>query len=77
MSLAILQCEVNMAGGRWAAVGDLALNPQVGVVRLDVLADVGDQSANALDAALDSDGRAQSRLRLGLVGGERRSFASN
>jgi hypothetical protein len=42
LSLAVLQGEVNMAGGRWAAVGNLALDPQIGIVGFDVLANVGD-----------------------------------
>ena len=56
LRLTILQSEVDMSRRRRAAVGDLAFDPEIGVVGLDVLADVGDQRADAPDAALGRDG---------------------
>jgi hypothetical protein len=76
LSVAVFESEVDMAGGRRTAVGDLALNPKVGVVSLDVLTDVGDQRANAPNAALECDRRTQGWLKLGLFGGERRFLAN-
>ena len=55
LGFAILEREVDVAGGRGAAVGDLALNPEVGVGGFDALADVGDQGADGPDVALRSE----------------------
>ena len=52
LSFAVLESEVDVAGGSGAAVGDLAFDPEVGVGGLDLLADAGDEGANAVDAAL-------------------------
>ena len=52
LGFAVLESEVDVAGGRGAAVGDLAFDPEVGVVGFDVLADVGDEVADGPDAAL-------------------------
>ena len=46
----VLQGEVNVAGGGWAAVGNLALDPDVLVLLFDLLADAGDEVADAPDA---------------------------
>ena len=47
LRLAVLQREVNVAGGRGMAVGDLAFDPKIGVGSLDMLSEVVDQGANA------------------------------
>jgi membrane protein CcdC involved in cytochrome C biogenesis len=46
LRVAILEREVEMAGGRGAAVGDLAGDPDVGEFALDVAADSGDEIAD-------------------------------
>jgi len=51
LRLAILKREVDVAGGGWAAGGDFALDPEVGVAELDALADIGNEGADAPDAA--------------------------
>ena len=53
MSLTVLQSEVDMAGRRMTAVGDLAFNPQIGIVGLHVLTDIGDERTHTPDAAID------------------------
>ena len=52
LGFAVFEREVDVAGGRGAAVGDLALDPEVGVVALDLLADAGDEVADGPDAAV-------------------------
>ncbi|MCU1318967.1 MAG: hypothetical protein JWP98_485, partial [Edaphobacter sp.] len=52
LGFAVFEGEVDVAGGGGAAVGDLALDPDVGVAGLDLLADVGDEGADGPDAAL-------------------------
>jgi len=51
-----------MAGGRGATVGDFALDPEVRVFLLDLLADSGDELADGVDAALGGFGRRRSRF---------------
>ncbi len=64
LGLAILEREIDVAGGRGAAVGDLAFDPEVGVTELDALADVGDEGAYAPDTAfLQRRGCGAARLR--------------
>jgi hypothetical protein len=46
----VLQGEVNMAGGGWATVGYLALDPDVLVLLFNLLTDAGDEVADAPDA---------------------------
>ncbi len=57
LGVAVLQGEVNVAGGRGAAVGDFAGDPEVGIGLLDMLANVGDEVEDGPDAALRQDGR--------------------
>jgi hypothetical protein len=56
LGFAVLEGEVNVTGGRGAAVGDLALDPKVREGGLDVLADVGDECPDGPDAALCAEG---------------------
>ena len=51
LGVGVLQREVNVAGGRGAQVGDFALDPDVGVLGFDDLANVGDEQADGPDAA--------------------------
>ncbi len=57
LGFAVLEREVDVAGGGGAAVGDLALDPDVGVGALSVLADVGDEGADGVDAAFLLNGK--------------------
>ena len=52
LGVAIFEREIDVAGGRGPAVGDLAFDPDVVVVAFELLADAGDQVANGPDAAL-------------------------
>ena len=52
LGVAVLEGEVDVAGGRGAAVGDFAFDPDVGVVAFDAAADAGDEVADGPDAAL-------------------------
>jgi hypothetical protein len=52
LGFAVFEGEVDVAGGGWAAVGDLALDPDVGVGRFGTETDVGDEGANGEDSAL-------------------------
>ena len=51
LGVGVLQGEVNVPGGRGAQVGDFALDPNVGVLGFDDLANVGDEQADGPDAA--------------------------
>ncbi len=51
LRLAVLEREVDVAGGRGTAVGDFAFDPDVLVFALELLADAGDQVADGPDAA--------------------------
>ncbi len=57
LRIAVLEREVDVAGGGWAAVGDLARDPEVGVGLLNMLPHVGDQVADRPDAAFRKDCR--------------------
>ena len=60
LCVGVLEGEVDVAGGCRAAVGDLAFDPEVGVGRLNLAADAGDEGGDGPDATL------------GLLGGGRR-----
>jgi hypothetical protein len=62
LRLAILKGEIDVPRGCGAAVGDLSFHPQVGVVRFDVLANVGDQGEYSPYAAIGRDSGVQSRF---------------
>ncbi len=51
LRFAILECEVDVAGGGGAEVGDFAFDPEVAVLALDVEAYFADQLADVPDAA--------------------------
>ena len=51
LRVGVLEGEVDVAGGRGAEVGDLALDPDVAVLLLDQFADLADQFAHRPDAA--------------------------
>ena len=57
LSVAVLEREVDVAGGRGAAVGDFAGDPEVGVGGLHVLANVGDKVADAPNTPFWHNGR--------------------
>jgi len=56
LGFAVLEGEVEVAGGGGAEVGDFALDPDVSVVALDVLADSGDEVADGPNAAFGGGG---------------------
>lgn len=63
LGLAVLQREINVAGGRGTAVRNLAFDPDVLVLAFELLADAGDQVADGPDAAfLGPRRRGRSRL---------------
>ena len=51
LRVGVFEREVDVAGGRGAVVGDLALDPDVAVLLLDQLANLADQLAHRPDAA--------------------------
>ncbi len=64
LGFAVFECQVDVAGGSGTAVGDLALDPDIGIAELDAAADIGNEGADAPDAALVRGCR--ERVRLGL-----------
>jgi hypothetical protein len=70
LGFAVLESEVDVAGGSGAAVGDLAFDPEIGEGSFDLLADVGDEGADGPDAALgDCGGREWFGFSRGTAGG--------
>lgn len=53
LGFAVLEGEIDMAGGGGAAVGDFTFDPEVGIGVFDVLTDVADQGSDGPDATLD------------------------
>ena len=51
LRVAVFEREVNVAGGRWTVVGNLALDPDVAVVFLDEFAHQANEFAHRPDAA--------------------------
>jgi hypothetical protein len=56
LRVCVLEGEVEVAGGSGAAVGDLTLDPEIGVSGFDLLPDAADEIGYGPDAAL-GDGR--------------------
>ena len=51
LGVSVLEGEVDVAGGGGTVVGDFAFDPDVAVLLLDELTDLGDQFADRPDAA--------------------------
>ncbi len=51
LRVSVLEREINVAGRGGTVVGDFAFNPDIAILLLDQLADLGDELANGPDAA--------------------------